>query len=197
MVPPETWEMTIPEGLDSERPITAQQRAARIQEALQQKVAPATGASFGALAVAVSSTDKRLDVLQAETRNLKFRAAWTEKAILSSQIEQAKRTIVCRIFPEWLTLVDRELTVKHAFTQVGLRIEVGPHFWELTTWKMTGDDGKEFLFAVSIRTVPNLNNRIRPRYAQMKKKQEPAPEEKGPWDDWQPLHLGRSHSHHS
>ena len=75
VVPPETWEMTTPQGMDEERPIPAKQCAAMLQEALQQKVAPAMGASFGALAGAISSTEKRADVLEAEIRSLKSEAS--------------------------------------------------------------------------------------------------------------------------
>ena len=127
--------------MDEEQPITAKQCAAMIQEALQQGVAPATGASFVALAGAVSSTNTSVEVLEAEVRSLKLRTAWAERDVLSSQIEQAKRTIVCRNFPEWLTAGDRELTVKraltvkHALTEAGLHIEGVPQLWELTTQK--------------------------------------------------------------
>ena len=62
------------------------------------------------------------------------------------------KTIVCRNFPEWLSADDRELTVKHALTEAGLHIEDGPQPWELTTQKLVGDDGKQFLSAVSILT---------------------------------------------
>ena len=43
VVPPETWQMTTPQGMEDEQPITAKQCAAMIQEALQQRVAPDTG----------------------------------------------------------------------------------------------------------------------------------------------------------
>ena len=86
--------MATPQGMDEEQPITAKQCAAMIQKALQQRVAPA-----GALSGAISSTNNRVEVLKAEVRSLKLRTAWTERDILSSQVEQAKRRIVCRNFP--------------------------------------------------------------------------------------------------
>ena len=100
VVPPETWQVTTPQGMEDEQPITAKQCAAMIQEALQQRVAPAMGASFRTLSGAVSSTNTRVEVLEAEARSLKLRTAWAERDILSSQIEQAKRTVVCRYFPD-------------------------------------------------------------------------------------------------
>ena len=69
---------------------------------------------------------------------------------------------MCRNFP----------AVKDALTEAGLHIEGGPQVWELTTQKLVGDDGKQFLSAVSILTVPNLAfrqkalqvcNQVRPR----------------------------------
>ena len=57
VVPLETWQMTTPHGMEDEQPITAKHCAAMIQEALQQRVAPAMGTSFGALSGAISSTN--------------------------------------------------------------------------------------------------------------------------------------------
>ena len=117
--------------LDEEQPITAKQCAAMMQEALQQRVAPAMGASFGALA-GVSH--------QPIPGWTCWRQKLAERDILSSQIEQAKRTIV------------RQLTVKHALTEAGLHIEGGPQLGEFTIQKLVGDDGKQFLSAVSFLT---------------------------------------------
>ena len=75
VVPPETWQMTTPQGMEDEQQITAKQCAAMIQEALQQRAAPAMGASFGALSGAISSTNTRVEVLEAEVRSLKLRTA--------------------------------------------------------------------------------------------------------------------------
>ena len=158
VVPPETWQMTTPQGMDEEQPITAKQCAAMIQEALQQRAAPAMGASFGALSGAISYTNNRVEVLEAEVRSLKLRTAWAERDILSSQIEQAKRTIVCRNFPEWLTQGDRELTVTHALTEAGLHIEGGPQLWELTTQRMVGDDGKQLCSLHPRSSQPQLQS---------------------------------------
>ena len=159
VVPPETWQMTTPQGMDEEQPITAKQCAAMTQEALQQRVARAMRASFGALSGAISSTNNRVEVLEAEVRSLNFRKAWTERDILCSQIEQAKRTIMCRNFPQWLLQGDRELTVRHALTEAGLHIEDGPQLWELTTQRMVGDDGKEFSLQSPSSQSPTSANR--------------------------------------
>ena len=84
------------------------------------------------------------------------------------------------------------LATKHALAQAGLHIEDGPQLWELTTQRIIGDHGQEFLSAVSIFTVPNLSfrqkalqvrNRIRPRYAEKAEPAESAPVEKDPWED--------------
>ena len=68
VVPPETRQMATPQGMEDEQPITAKECAAMIQEALQQRVAPAIGASFGALSGAISSTNNRVEVLEAEVQ---------------------------------------------------------------------------------------------------------------------------------
>ena len=91
--------------------------------------------------------------------------------------------------------------MRHALTEAGLHIEGGPQLWEFTTQKMIGDDGKEFLSAVSILTVPNPSfrqkalqacNRVRPRCAEIKKKPETEVEEKDPENDWSPTSLQSS-----
>ena len=88
-------------------------------------------AAFGALAPEIGSTNARVDVLEAEVRALKLRAAWTQRDILSSQVEQATRAIVCRNFPDWLTNQDGQVTIKHALTHASLQIEGGPQLWDL------------------------------------------------------------------
>ena len=127
IVPPETWQMATPQGMEEQQPITAKQCAAMIQEALQHRDAPAMGASFGALSGTISPTNNRVEVLAAEVRSSKLRTAWTERDILSSQM-QVKRKIVCRNFPEWLTIGDIKLTVRHALTEAGLHMEGGHSF---------------------------------------------------------------------
>ena len=65
---------------------------------------------------------------------LKIRTAWTEKDLMYSQIEAAKRTLVVRNFPEWATAADRELTVAEALKENNL----GYLEWESDhreTWK--------------------------------------------------------------
>ena len=54
--------------MEDEQPITAK------QEAMEQRVAPAMGASFGALSGAISSTNNRVEVLGGESS--KFEATY-------------------------------------------------------------------------------------------------------------------------
>ena len=77
---------------------------------------------------------------------------------------------------------DRELTVRHALTAAGLHIEGGPQLWELTTQRMVGDDGKEFLSASPSSQCPTwLSDRglCRP----------PEDEQKNFWEDLTPSAL--------
>ena len=190
IVAAESWVLEPPSNVDLDGPIAVRECAAMVQEALQNKVAPAMGASLGALAAEIGSTNLRVDNLEAEVRVLKLHIAWTERNLLSSQVEQAKRAIVCRNFPEWSSSQDKEATIKYAFTEAGLHIEGGPQLWELATQRLVGDDGKESLSAISILTVPNLTfrqkalqacNRIRPRYVE--DPQPDSPTEKQPDDN--------------
>ena len=96
------------------------------------------GASFGALGAEIGFATRGVNNLEQEVRALKLRA-WTERDLLSSQVEQAKCTIVCRNFPEWSTSQDREVAIKHALTEAGLHIEGGPQHGELTTQSLVGD----------------------------------------------------------
>ena len=86
---------------------------------------------------------------------LKIRTAWTEKDLMYSQIEAAKRTLVVRNFPEWATAADRELTVAEALKENNL----GYLEWDLTTTQMEGTDGKKFLAPISILTVQTYSAR--------------------------------------
>ena len=97
----------------------------RVVSAQLAKLRP-HGPAFGALAPEIGSTNARVDVLEAEVRALKLRAAWTQRCILSSQVEQATRAI-----PDWLTNQDGQVTIKHALTHASLHIEGGPQLWDL------------------------------------------------------------------
>ncbi|CAE7194797.1 unnamed protein product [Symbiodinium sp. CCMP2592] len=118
---PQDWEVQLPQGAASSQPVSREECAAMITEALQQKVGP--------------------------VRMLKIRTAWTEKDLMYSQIEAAKRTLVVRNFPEWATADDRELTVAEALKENHL----GYLEWDLTATTM---EGKTFLAPISILTVP-------------------------------------------
>ena len=97
----------------------------------------------------------KINTLEHEVRMLKIRTAWTEKDLMYSQIEAAKRTLVVRNFPEWATAADRELTVAEALKENNL----GYLEWDLTTTNMEGSDGKKFLAPISILTVQTYGAR--------------------------------------
>ena len=154
LVAAESWLFSPPPNTDPERAITVRECAEMVQQALQNRVAAAMGAAFGALA-ADGSANLRVETLEAEVRSLKLRTAWTERDILTSQVEQAKRTIVCCNFPRRLSIQDGEVSIEHALTEAGLHIERGLQLWELTTQRLVDDDGKESWSGVSILAVPN------------------------------------------
>ena len=71
-----------------------------------------------------------------------------------------------------------------ALREAGLHIEGDPQLWELTNQKMIGDDGKEFLSPISASDRRLCKHAI--GSDPMKKKEEPAPQEKDLWDDRSP-----------
>ena len=126
-----------------------------ITEVLQQKVGRALQAAFSQVGAELVNHAVKINTLEHEVRMLKIRTAWTEKDLMYSQIEAAKRTLVVRNFPEWATAADRELTVAEALKENNLvYLE-----WDLTTTQMEGTDGKKFLAPISILTVPTYSAR--------------------------------------
>ena len=151
---PQDWEIRIPHGdASSSQPVSREECAAMITEALQQKVGPALQAAFSKVGAELVNHAAKINTLEHEVRMLKIRTAWTEKDLMYSQIEAAKRTLVVRNFPEWATAADRELTVAEALKENNL----GYLEWDLTTTQMEGTDGKKFLAPISIRTVPTCS----------------------------------------
>ena len=72
-----------------------------------------------------------------------------------SQIEVAKRTLVLRNFPEWMTVQDRELTVNQAVREMGLsHVE-----WDLTATQMDDGQGEPKLSQVSMLHAPTYGVR--------------------------------------
>ena len=133
-----------------EEHITRAECAAMITEALIRKVAPALGALHSHFGSQFQVHRQRIDHIESEVQKLKIRTAWAEKDVMFSQIEVAKRTLVLRNFPEWMTVQDSELTVNQAMKEMGLsHVE-----WDLTTTQM--DDGRREpkLSQVSILHVP-------------------------------------------
>ena len=129
--------------------VTREECAAMITAAMQTRVGPALQAAFSQVGSELVSHALKINTLEHEVRRLKIRTAWTEKDLMYSQIEAAKRTLVVRNFPEWATAEDRELTVAEALKENNL----GHLEWDLTTTNMEDTTGKKFLAPISILTV--------------------------------------------
>ncbi|CAE7421661.1 unnamed protein product [Symbiodinium natans] len=147
---PQDWEIRIHGDAGPTQSVTREECAAMITEALQTKVGPALQAAFSQVGAELVQHAEKINTLEHEVRMLKIRTAWTEKDLLYSQIEDAKRTLVLRNFPDWTTAADRELTVAEALKENNL----GYLEWGLTTTTLEGTDGKKFLAPISILTVP-------------------------------------------
>ena len=65
-----------------------------IKEALQQKVGPALQAAFSQVGAELVNHAVKINTLEHEVRMRKIRTACTEKGLMYSQIEAAKRTLV-------------------------------------------------------------------------------------------------------
>ena len=91
-----------------------------ITQALQDKVPPAMGAMHTHYGMQFQAHRQRIESLEQEVQKLKIRTAWVEKDVMYQQIEVAKRTLVLRGFPDWMSHADRELTVDQAVREAGL-----------------------------------------------------------------------------
>ncbi|CAE7403921.1 unnamed protein product [Symbiodinium sp. CCMP2592] len=141
----------LPQGSASSQPVSREECPAMIREVLQTKVGPALQAAFSQVGAELVSHAVKIITHEHDVRMLKIRAAWTEKDLMYSQIEAAKKTLVVRNFPEWATAADRELTLAEAVKEHNL----GYLEWDLTTTTMEGTGGKnkKFLAPISILTV--------------------------------------------
>ena len=146
---PQDWEFPVPPGASGSQTVTREECAAMITAAMQTRVGPALQAAFSQVGNELISHAVKINTLEHEVRMLKIRTAWTEKDLMYSQIEAAKRTLVVRNFPEWATAEDRELTVAEALKENNL----GHLEWDLTTTNMEDTTGKKFLAPISILTV--------------------------------------------
>ena len=146
---PQDWEFPVPPGASGSQTVTREECAAMITAAMQTRVGPALQAAFSQVGNKLISHAVKIHTLEHEVRMLKIRTAWTEKDLMYSQIEAAKRTLVVRNFPEWATAEDRELTVAEALKENNL----GHLEWDLTTTNMEDTTGKKFLAPISILTV--------------------------------------------
>ena len=104
---PQEWQVQA--SGSQEARVTRAECAAMITEVLAGKVAPALGALHSHFGSQFQVHRQHIDHIDSEVQKLKIRAAWVEKDVMFSQIEVAKRTLVLRNFPEWMTVQDREL----------------------------------------------------------------------------------------
>ena len=89
---PQDWEIRIPKGdAGSSQPVSREDCAAMITEALQTRVGPAFQAAFSQVGAELVNHAVKINTLEHEVRMLKIRT-WTEKDLMHSQIEAAKRT---------------------------------------------------------------------------------------------------------
>ena len=126
-----------------------------LTQALQDKVAPAMGAMHTHYGMQFQAHRQRIESLEQDVQKLKIRTAWVEKDVMYQQIEVAKRTLVLRGFPEWMSHADRELTVDKAVREAGL---TGTD-WDLATSSMDDGQEKRKLSQVSILTGPTFGIR--------------------------------------
>ena len=110
---PQEWTVTAAEEHDA--PISRAECAAMITQALQDKVAPAVGAMHTHYGMQFQAHRQRTESLEQEVQKLKIRTAWVEKDVMYQQIEVAKRTLVLRGFPGWMSHADRELQWTNAW----------------------------------------------------------------------------------
>ena len=111
-----------------------------------------SGSSYGAMhthyGMQFQAHKQSIESLEQEVQKLKIRTA----DVMYQQIEVAKRTLVLRGFPEWMSHADRELTVDKAVREAGL---TGTD-WDLTTSSMDDGQRERKLSQVSILTVPTF-----------------------------------------
>ena len=128
---------------------------AMIQDALSQKVAPVFTAAFNHMSSQHSQLESRFTALEQEVKALKIRCAWLEKDLMQNQIEVAKRTIISRNWPEWMTAEDRALSIRNGLQAAGLDAALT----DIYTPQFHRENDVISLGAVTIITVPNFNSR--------------------------------------
>ena len=126
-----------------------------IQDALSQKVAPVFTAAFNHMSSQHSQLESRFTALEQEVKTLKIRCAWLEKDLMQNQIEVAKRTIISRNWPEWMTAEDRALSIRNGLQAAGLDAALT----DIYTPQFHRENDVISLGAVTIITVPNFNSR--------------------------------------
>ena len=126
-----------------------------IQQALTGKVAPVLTAAFGELKHTQNAQQAQMNHLEEMVKTMQIRCAWMEKDMLSSQIEVAKRTILARNWPDWMTEADRQLTIYTASIEVGLVT----NSVDITNIYRVGDDNKKKLGDLTVLTVQNFGCR--------------------------------------
>ena len=95
-----------------------------IQRALTEKVAPILHATVGTVVDTCAHMDSRLQQVEEDIKALKIRCVWLEKYMFQAQADVAKRTILARGWPDWVTAEDRNLTINTAILEAGLNAQL-------------------------------------------------------------------------
>ncbi len=130
------------------RPLTGEEVGSLIQHALQHQVKPVMQQVYTQL-------DQRLAMTEREVATLKMRVAWTEKDLLQSQIQVAKRTAIFRSWPDHYTEQDRRLTIRKAFKAA----DVSSEYVDIYTGSFMGDDNVKKLSGNSIVSTVAFTDR--------------------------------------
>ena len=139
------WALTGEDELVSQK-----QCAEMIQKALNDKVAPILHATVGTVVQTCAELTDRVQKVEEEVKTMKIRCAWIEKDMLQSQVEVAKRTILARNWPEWMTADDRALTIHSALHEADLN----PLLVDIVTLTQVGEGNKKKLAPLTVITVP-------------------------------------------
>ena len=141
---------------DQEDALVSQKQCAdMIQKAISGKVAPIMHATVGAVVQTCAHMDNRLQKVEEELKVLKIRCSWIEKDMLSSQIDVAKRTVLCRNWPDWMSAADRELTIHTALVES----QLDPSMVDISTLVQVGENNEKKLAPLTVLTMPSLKYR--------------------------------------
>ena len=146
------WQVAF-ESTDDQNLITEKKCAEMIQHAMHSKIAPVFTAAFNHMSSQHENLEQRFSQLEEEVKSMKIRCAWLEKDLLNSQIEVAKRTIIARNWPDWMTAEDRVLSIRQAIQDA----QLDPTLADIYTPEFHREGDEVSIGAVTIITVPNFN----------------------------------------